>query len=159
MTNVILDIETTGLEPFKDRIVGIGIKTEVLEEIKVGDNEKELLEWFWGIQGRLDNIIGWNIDRFDLWFIRIRSIKHNVKIKELRSIDLFKILFPENFQRWKSLNDVSESFFGERKDKSGQMIQEAFLNKEFDKIKEYLKNDLNLTYNLYKRLYECEMIK
>ncbi len=154
------DIETTGLDPFNDRVIGIGLKSGSFEKIVVSENEEEILKWFWETMRnfKIELLIGWNIVRFDLWFIMIRCIKHEIKIgNSFRTLDLMNVLFP-NGQRWKRLEDVSETFLGERKSRSGQMIQEAFLKKEFDKIKEYLLNDVVLVLKLYEKLRKSGLV-
>ena len=159
---VVLDIETTGLDPFADRVVAIGLLTEKGEKIILKEDEKQMLEEFLKLAYDFETIIGWNVIRFDLWFLKIRCLKHNLSIENLKTsrgyvIDLMNQLFPQD-QKWKRLSDVTEAFFGERKDRSGQAIQEAFLNRDFKKIEEYLREDLKLTNMLFNRTLDCHLI-
>lgn len=155
----ILDIETLGLDPFSGQVIAIGIKVfeNYTDRIHITNDERELLEWFWSQTKGFDVLIGWNIKKFDLWFLLIRSLKYKIKInKNFQVIDLMECLFP-NGQRWKRLSDVSETFFGERKDRSGQMIMEAFLKNDTKTIEKYLKEDLVLTTSLYSLMEECNI--
>ena len=158
MKTAILDIETLGLDPFKDRVVAVGIWSEEEEspELMVSEDEKALLEWAWQKISEFELIVGWNIKKFDLWFLKIRSLKHGIKAREIPCLDLMELLFP-NGQKWKRLSDVNEFLFGTRmgKENSGRMVSEAFLQKDFQKIEEYLRKDLEITKRIYERAKAC----
>jgi len=77
------DIETSGLDPLKDRITAIGVSNCFGTDAIIDKDEKHILEEFWkGIKSRYPyvRLIGFNCWSFDMPFIIIRSLKHNVKI-------------------------------------------------------------------------------
>ena len=156
--SVVLDIETLGLDPFRNRIIAIGFKTAKKYLIKISENEAELLEWFWDFS-KDKYIIGWNILKFDIPFLRTRSLIRNIKIHTLRVLDIFRELFSDNPQKWHSLSEVAEALFGKPKPNTSQIVSEAYLNKNYRIIENYLKKDLELTYKIFDRMKKTGFLK
>lgn len=99
----ILDIETTGLNKFKDAIYLIGIlyfSTEdeswVLDQYFADDlnEEKEMLELVLSNIVEYDRIISYNGDFFDLPFIkqRLKHYKLSDSLKTIKSFDLYQYI-------------------------------------------------------------------
>jgi len=154
---LVFDIETLGLDPLRSRIIAIGFKSSKKYFIKISEDEKELLRWFWNFS-KENFLIGWNILRFDIPFIKMRSLIHNINMTRLRVLDLFRELFLDN-QKWHSLSDVSEALFGKPKPSTSQIITEAYLTKNFKTIEKYLKKDLELTSKIFERMKKTYFLK
>jgi DNA polymerase elongation subunit (family B) len=162
----IIDIETTGLDYFQDRIIAIGLAYEIKEGIKlkvfINEDEEQLLSEFWQFMEKLDptKIIGFNFE-FDWSFIINRSLKYKIKMKYYRRyyerIDLRKILNTNNYAKGR-LIDYSQLFGIEEelkrkfpeKEKLGDKMKEAFENKDFKAIEFHVKLDVLRTLGIWK---------
>ena len=83
MDYVCFDIETTGLDPIKDRITAIAVMNGFGADALVDKDEKRMLEELWAMLGRkmpYFRLVGFNCMSFDVPFILVRSFKHNVKV-------------------------------------------------------------------------------
>jgi len=80
--DIVFDIETTGLEPFKDRILCISIMDTQTLEIKsfVGEDEKKLLEDFFKEVKDVTKFIGYNSQSFDAPFILQRCLFYGIPL-------------------------------------------------------------------------------
>jgi len=172
---MILDIESTGLDAWSDLVVAVGMKQVGSNDIDsiVSENEKELLE---GTMQKLSKdvkvgvvitekpvIVGYNISRFDIPFLRIRCLKHGVNCRildQLMKIDLFTIangLWEKTFKR---LSDLT-AFLGHNNNSfehSGSSVPELFMKKDFEKIKQHSIEDVKRSEKLFLRLKECGII-
>lgn len=96
MKSIIFDIETDGLNPIKNRVTAIGIKTDKVEYIIMENDEAKMLERFWSFLKKFEyfKLIGFSNYQFDNYFLNIRSFRHNVKVMDVRTklIDLRNIL-------------------------------------------------------------------
>uniref|UniRef100_A9A7W1 YprB ribonuclease H-like domain-containing protein n=1 Tax=Methanococcus maripaludis (strain C6 / ATCC BAA-1332) TaxID=444158 RepID=A9A7W1_METM6 len=97
---IVLDTETTGLNPLTDRIITIGL-WHVNKFVKfVSNDEKEMLENFWKFisEHEISKLIGFNIN-FDWTFLKLRSMKYGIKIRYFKKyeerVDLRRILNSE----------------------------------------------------------------
>lgn len=158
--DIVIDVETTGLNPFEDRLTAIGIrppvkdgKTEVLLDI----NEKKMLREFWELfKGKTSGtLIGFNI-AFDWKFIFLRSLKYRIPVRyfsfesnRFRLIDIRKVLNPEPNARGR-LKDYAKLFgINDPDDSVGSEMPLLWERKDFDAIKFHCKNDVELTYEVW----------
>jgi DNA polymerase III epsilon subunit-like protein len=172
MDNIIIDIETSGLDPIESRILAIGIVTlsdGEKVEIFMDQDEKKILSDFWEFirKQRTENtrLIGYNIDGFDWNFLKIRSLKHNLKVNYFdrfkERVDLMRILSPVN-QAWKRLDDWCDFLDIEKKSLlTGADMTSLDLNNSEHKtmVIEHLKDDLEKTKKLFYRMLDCGLIK
>lgn len=159
MRTACCDIETLGLEPFSYRVVAIGFKDGAEEIIFSGDNEVELLQKFWEEQKKYQRLVGWNIDNFDIPFLRIRSLKHNIKIEEIdyKIVDLMRVV--SDPMKWTSLDKMSQFLDLGQKEIGGSKIPELIDQKKWVEIKEYFEKDLRLTWEVYQRMKAIGMVR
>lgn len=164
---LIVDIETTGLDPLVNEITCIGFvrsfdskETEIfINGQKKTSSEKELLNVFWDklLDYQPDYLVGWNIDNFDWKFLKIRSLLNGVRIskyyKKKDRIDLMVLL---KTPKYRSLDSYSEALLKEGKD--GMDPIACFQNKDFEALKKYNQKDLELTYKIFKRCVDCGVI-
>jgi len=166
MSELILDIETTGLDPFKDRIVCIGCQIEGKQTIFCEGEEDETLKKFWEFMYDEDVhvLIGFNI-KFDLRFLVLRSLKHKVRgCLPLpawdRVLDLQRLL---NFNERKSgtLTEfaalVVPDYLEDGKD--GEKVPKLFFEGKLDEIKKMNARDLRATSDLYTALCELGFLR
>lgn len=114
--NIIFDIETTGLEPLKDRIICIAFKLNGKEEAIINTDEKVILEKFWNYIREIKTkdfsfrLIGFNCWSFDIPFLLIRSFKHGIKVLDTKGkvIDLRYLLSYGNKYQNGKLSDYAE---------------------------------------------------
>ncbi|MEK6839960.1 MAG: ribonuclease H-like domain-containing protein [Nanoarchaeota archaeon] len=157
--SIIYDIETTALQPFDHdaRITAIGIKTDSQEIIITHEDEKCILENFWGFLKQFDDfrLIGFNNFGFDSQWLIIRSFKHNIPIVEFshKSVDLRYVLSNGKVTKG-TLEDFSLliSNNGKHKGMKGSTAIELWRNNNIQELKEYLLNDVRMTYTIFQRL-------
>lgn len=165
MEQICYDIETTGLDPFTDRITAIGIVTDKEDLVITDKDEKKMIEFFWNYlkQFQLDGfkIIGFNNQTFDDVFIKLRSMKHNVKVIDLKykSLDIRRIVFGYTKSKGK-LEDFSKLIGYEPKYNgwSGKQIPLLWKNGNLDDLKEYVIQDAKMTWYIFKRIKELGML-
>lgn len=191
MTDYIVDIETTGLSPMpvpatvrkpaeeETEIIMIGVletstaPKDLEHELDSGvltnhgkkeDNEALLLQDFWNIVSVAKKIILFNGDAFDWQFLKLRSLKHGIKMKHFRKyeerIDLRLILNPDRYKKGTTLDDYCAFLGIENKDKiaSGD-IPELWRKGKREECIEHLKHDLKKTLQLYNILRNCGLLR
>lgn len=161
----IFDLESTGLDFPENRIISIAIK-----DIDTGENqifldidEAAMLTAFWNAVAGADELIGFNNMDFDLPALMQRSIVRSVKVKlPKKVIDLRK----EATGFWYSYNKFSKGTLRvwaellglKPSTESGALMAQFWVKGEFEVIKQHNIEDVELTYSLYKRMKECDII-
>lgn len=173
MKQIIMDIETTGLEPIKndDRILAIGVVKDEYMHILIDMDEAAMLYGFWDMVDEYDQLVGFNIQEFDIRFIILRSIKHSIPIKKFLIMDLRKVLACGTWHRAANgtLDDFCSVFGIENEDKSNGLEMAVFghewLSGDEDaqrakaKIVDHLRWCLRKTKRLKERIEEVGLIK
>jgi len=169
--SAVIDSETGGLNPLTDRVIMIGISVNGKYEKIYSENEKEMLKTFWKRieELRVGKLIGFNTD-FDWTFIKLRSLKHGLKIEYFSKyegrMDLRHILNSNPRAKGK-LTEYSDCFGidlpGDDIDgKDVPPLWEKYLKdrdlKDLKKIEEHLQLDVLRTEAIWKKLKECELI-
>ena len=78
--DVILDIETTGINPLTSRVTVVGILLEEKLRLLFNKDEYFVLRMVQKLLVPAKRIIGWKIKRFDLPFLKIRGLKHGLDL-------------------------------------------------------------------------------
>lgn len=156
---LILDVETTGLFPYQDRLVTIGVKDSDFEEIFHDKDEKKMMEKFWTFIQTSDytHFVGFNI-RFDLWFLNVRSIKHELPITKLGFIDLRQIIAIGQWNARGTLADCIGLWKSVDKGISGSEIPALFINGDMDSIVKHNRDDIQRTEELFLRMQRCGLV-
>ena len=160
MKAIIVDIETTGLNPLTERITCIGAKINGSFFIRSNEDEKGMLSDFWEYvrNSEVNKLVGWNINEFDWKWLKIRSLINGVKISKYFSrkdrIDLMLILKTD---RWQKLDTYAKLLLNREKTHDNPI--ELWKNKEIDKLSEYNRNDVELTYDIFQRCLNYGIIK
>ncbi len=165
-SDVCFDIETTGLDPLNERITAIGISNGFGTDAIVDKDEKYILEKFWeGIRRKYPYIrlIGFNCNSFDLPFLVIRSLKHGVKLLDLkgRVIDVRDVLSNGNQYQKGKLSDYAK-LIGIASKYNGYTGYEAIRlwnENKLDELREYVLMDVEITHKLYEKIREIGLIK
>jgi len=158
----ILDIKTEGYNPWDGRIICIGFKNIETSEIKVfyEDNEETLLVEFlqYFNKNEFNKIIGFNIS-YDIRFIIGRCLRYKIPINgfySAYSTDLMMLLknFKKsyNFNRPGTLDEWARCLLGKGKLMKKASVLTLYQHGRIDEILEYNKNDVEITYGLWKRL-------
>lgn len=162
MKKCVLDIETEGLEPWKDKLICIGCRdTDSPKTIVFFDeNEEVLLKRFlayyvrWGFQ----EVIGFNVS-FDLRFLFAKCLRY-----KLPAPKLFNSFFTDvmdnvravkkmySYNKPGKLDDWLQFIFGIGKLEKGESVKDLYERREFTRIIQYNKQDVNMTYKLWKRI-------
>lgn len=163
---VILDIETTGLDPFTDRIVAIGVKRGRDVRIFTDEEESKILRDFYDYildekdPLRTQVLVGYNIQNFDIPFITARTLKWGYLVEAglLRRIyraDLMAIVtrYLNTKNRNLSLRAVAEFFDIEINDDiSGADVPRLWEERNFGPIIQHCLSDLSVTGQIFERL-------
>jgi len=158
MKYLVLDIETTGLDPLECEITCIGIlklwngKTNCFLNEGLKDSEEKILKDFWKeiSQESPDYLVGWNLDNFDWRFLKIRSLIRRVKMtKYYRKRDRIDLMHVLRTPKWRSL----ESFAGALSIPGKMPLDPLVLfeTKDFEELKKYNLQDLKVTAEIFKR--------
>ena len=146
---VFFDIETKQLIPSNGDLSGLEI---AIAGVKHGSNdfffqENEVDNLLASLQ-KADLIVGHNILRFDY-----------IILKKYAKPELIESLKPKTFDmhfeldrltgRWISLDDLAKRNVGMTKTVDSKLIPQMWQMGKRDEVKEYLKNDLNMTEKVY----------
>lgn len=168
MTYIIVDIETTGLDPLTCEITAIGLAID--GEIRVyaqneKKNEKVILEDLWDLLNTFSTplvLVGFNLE-FDHTFLKIRSLKHNITICKFDKwkglLDLRLALNANKFQKGTKLHDYCKGLNIENGDElDGAAMPKLFEMKAYDEIEKHLRWDMKSTQELFQRMQKCKII-
>lgn len=156
------------LNPIDSRIVALGIRYNNEDIIFIDDDEKKILENFWSEWRRIKQenqnniVVGFNIIKFDIPFIVTRSFINNVEIVPFMIKSILDLKEKINAYRYgKSRGKLSEygRFLGfEISSIDGSQIANLWNENKIEDIKEYLRNDLEITERLLIRAKETKII-
>jgi len=156
--DLILDIETTGINPLASRITAIGLlfKNNERPFIIMRESEKEMILELKRIldgENAPGTIIGWHIKDFDVPFIKIRALKYRIPLWiDARIIDLsFYFEKPERIH----MKDLAEFLGIEHIKTASVLMPDAFHDGNFKKIEEHLKDDLLAVKRIWEIWNEC----
>lgn len=159
---LVLDIETNGLQPYESRIICIVAKDLKRQKLYSFQNEDEeqMLEGFLQFYGRrnFDSIIGYNI-LFDIRFIFARALLHQVDGRGFFRAsyeDIMSVMKAVGY-RYSSnssggLEDWIKLFFGEEKLMENGSVPEKYEDDKIQEIVEYCEQDVEVTSKLWQRI-------
>lgn len=186
ITHLVLDIETCPLSfegyfgkseeekkkllnPIDSRIVAIGLSFDSSSTVLDDADERELLVSFWSrlkafrVAHPLGRLVGFNIKEFDLPFLVTRSFLQDVEIVPFKLnevIDLREKLAAYKFGHTRGkLKEYGEALGIEILEMDGSWIAEACFKGEVERIREYLKKDLEITSRVLERLVRTRIIE
>jgi len=154
MNGLIVDIETTGLEPEEHEITVLGCGDGYGVYTITGD-ERGLVRTAEQLMGMADVVVGYNILKFDARFIRERAKVHSVGPSvRIRVVDLYKVVKSRfQFSCYK-LPHVVEELAGVSCGEDITGAEAARLSQcgELEKVEEHCAKDVFRTHHLYMAL-------
>jgi len=155
------------LSPITGRITALGWRSGDKQQIFIDEDESKILDQFWRsieAESKADNgfirLIGFSIKDFDMHFLIVRSLHHNIKIAKFDNklvLDLREHLaFFKTDKKKGTLSDYAKliKIDGKYKDIKGEEVPILWRDKKFDDLKEYLSHDLRITEQLYLKCKE-----
>lgn len=158
------------LDPLTAQICAVGFLREVEGEPissilvdETGSNEADLIKAVWGLYDSSSSmvLVGHTIRNFDLPMLILRSIKLGIKVPVMFSSlsqydsSVFDIAEIWNCRRYPkaycSLNNMAMFFGVGSKSMKGDMFYETLLTDKEAAI-DYLQNDLDMTYQIFKKM-------
>lgn len=156
------------LNPITGRIVVIGWMSGEEQHIFFDVDEKKILERFWHSIGEAVNagntfirLIGFNIKKFDLHFLLVRTLHHNIKVAGFNprvAIDLREVLtVGQTYMKKGTLQDYANliGVAGKYNDLRASDIPQLWKDGKYDEVVKYVKRDIEITQALY---YRCREI-
>ena len=160
---LILDIETTGADPTKSRLICIGcLDASNLQDptqVFIGATEIEMIEPFMAyfLEKGFTKIVGYNLS-FDLRFLFALYCRYRVVFPELFAAEVEDLMqrmeqihysFVYGRNKAGSLEDWAYYFFGMRKTMGIEEMWKAWEAGDAKTVAEYNTNDLVMTTSLY----------
>ena len=160
---LILNIETLGLNPFKNRIISIGLQDpedlSAAPLIIMENDEAQMLNKFFAVvkAGGYNELVGYSLS-FDYRFILIKAMKHGLTCKEFYNMDLYDLMqvmaqgkqkyvyFP---QKPPKLSDVADYFWGYPKPFTDLEMMKYYAAGRYDKVVEFATSQIIRTMALY----------
>ena len=158
----VIDIETTGINPTKSRLICIGIRSANITEddykIFIGENEEAVVRDFMAyyVSQQYDTLVGFKT-AFDYRYIFSRLLLYRIPGTEFvnsKIVDTAQKLaqviaaFVPNAPKISKLNDWAKFLFDEEKLLSLKQLFEAWEKRDLTLIEEYNKQDVSLTYKI-----------
>lgn len=156
---IIFDIETTGLDPLRDKVITVQLKHDneiVVWKIWEERDEAILMEKFIDYIRNLDKkIVGYNISRFDVNFILIRLLINGKLTDEIQKI--FKNKKWVDLTEFQRNNHGMENWLKELKitrqsNVVGRHVPTLYELGQYDKIEEHAIDDLLVCERVIKKL-------
>jgi len=160
MKRCVIDVESEGLEPWKDRLICVGCRDTDSPKTKVffSEDEKDLVNEFISYYNRkgFNEVIGFNVS-FDLRFIFAKCLKYRIPAPKLFNshfVDVMdnvkSIRRMYSYNKSGKLDDWLQYLFGIGKLEKGKSVKDMFEKREFTRIILYNRQDVNMTYELWK---------
>lgn len=162
-------IKAHSLSPYHNKIVALEMwvvdkkcNDFIAQTSMIGADEKEMLKLFHYYASHADYIIGFNILNFDLPTTMFRSAmlgvkSHPISLRRYSTkpvVDLMEILAGWDKSKYKSLNWFLKRFGIEEKSGDGSQVYEMYKAGKVDEIREYCRQDVLKTKELFYRVAE-----
>ncbi len=154
-------IDKAALSALTGRVLAIGVLRGHSDEPEIvhGDDEAELIRWFWDMLPECGSMAGFNISSFDLPFLVRRSWKLQIPVPPVRSgrywigafVDLRDVWALGEYHAEGTLDQIAKHIGLQGKTGSGKQFYETYATNPDEAIA-YLANDLVQTRGLAARL-------
>lgn len=167
--HLVVDIETTSLQPHEGRIICICAKDTTRNRTYTfqADNEEEMLRQFIDFhQAReIEAVIGYNV-LFDIRYLFARCLLHQINGQgffQQRYEDLMSILKSVGYRYSTndpgSLEDWTKLLFNEDKLLRNENVPQLYEQGETERICQYCHSDVELTSKLWNRIQETTEVE
>lgn len=155
------------LSPITGKIIGIGWSEGEKIHSMVLDDEKALLAHFWDMirsQKEPFRLVGFNSKKFDVHFLLVRSLHHNIKTVPLSTKTIIDIrdhlTFFQSYMKKGTLHDYALLIGceGKHEELTGEDIPRLWIEGKSDLIREYLYQDIVVTKKLFEKCVELKII-
>ena len=159
---VVLDIETTGLNPLDDRITAIGVIFKDEKKAFMDPEEKILLISFWDWLKKipLPTIVGFNVYKFDIAFIHKRSMKHDINVPFSLKDAFLDLQYELNFYQQRCpgrLEDYALYLNIQGKSGSGKKAVILWEENRLVELESYCMDDVRVTFELFQRCLKAKV--
>lgn len=160
---VVYDLETTSLKPWEGEIICIGlmdVNKEATTVIREGSEEETVRKFVEYCQdNKVEEVIGYNIS-FDDRYIFAKCLKYEINcdyfFNETWHSDIMEDMkTPVKMYSSNNpggLDDWVYYLFDEEKSEENGDVPEMYENGEIERIMDYCRKDVELTYKLWKRV-------
>lgn len=161
---LVLNLETLGIDPKKNRIITIGFQDTIAEESKpivlLQDDEMNMLIDFmkFYVEGGYNRIITYN-GSFDFRFISAKMMFYRLSCKEFLQTDIYdmmeimqqaKLTFMFNPQKAGTLDEWGNYLLNYPKPFTDLKMMEYYKTGEWDRVFEFADSQITRTFELYK---------
>lgn len=152
-------IDDAALSAITGRVLAIGVLRMGEIEISHGDNEREIITWFWDIVNQGGGFAGFNTFQFDLPFLIRRSWKLGIDVPPIRDghrwvgsqVDLRQVWALGEYQAAGSLDMIARHLGLEGKSMDGKLFYQLYRENQ-EAALDYLRHDLRITAELERRM-------
>ncbi len=157
------------INPVDSRIVAIGLKQGSVLKVIMDLDEKRMLEAFWkevaffkkGTSQK--RIVGFNLKEFDLPVLVTRSFLNDVEIEPFNLKEVVDLREKLSAYKWGptrgKLKEYGKALNVELHEMEGSDVAKACVEGKFDKIKQYLEKDLEITAKILERAVKTRIIE
>lgn len=160
---LLINIETTDVKPWKGRIYSIALlelsEPEAEPKILISNNEQELIEMFitWFDAGNYAKLVGFKLT-FDYRYIfakmmlyRITNKKfYDIKLRDVKQLlDQVKEEFVYYPDKTGTLNDWGKALLGRGKYGSQELMLRKYISGDFDYVNNFQLRQIEITRDLY----------
>jgi len=155
------------LSPITGKIIGIGWSVGEKITSLVSEDEKLLLASFWNMvrsQTEPFRLVGFNNKRFDIHFLLVRSLHHNVQTVPLSNRTVIDIrdhlTFFQSYMKKGTLHDYALLIgcAGKHDELTGEDIPRLWAEGKKTAIEQYLHQDIVVTKQLFEKCVQLKII-
>jgi len=160
---LLVNIETLGTNPFKDRIIAIGVADPAFPDepptVLMTEDERDLINIFFNVvrDGGYELLVGYGFT-FDFRFLLVRGMYYNLACKEFYDCDILDLMqimaqgkpqFMYYPPKPPKLSDVAEFFWDFPKQITDLEMMQAYVAGDTETVRKFCRNQMYRIMALY----------